>query len=76
MGTKIASDESSLENISIKNRPMNIATDYDLLCSNEWLNAKTDLDDNCSDMPEEGRILILCDVLMVSFLHKYYPKER
>ena len=66
MGAKVASDESSLENISIKNRPMNIATDYDLLCSNEWLAAKTDLDENCPDMSDSDKVQILCKVLIVS----------
>ena len=66
MGAKVASDESSLENISIKNRPMNIATDYDLLCSNEWLVAKTDLDESCPDMSDGDKVQILCKVLIVS----------
>ena len=44
MSTKIASDESSLENISIRNRPMNIASDYQNFCSNAWLSAKEKLD--------------------------------
>ena len=81
MNTKIASDESNLENINIFNRPMNIASDYELLASNEWLGAKTELDEQFTD-DEDSKIKFLCDIMLVSCptpldivmnLHPYTP---
>ena len=45
MNQQMARDESDLENISMKNRPMKIMEDYHLFCSQEWLEAKTTLDE-------------------------------
>ena len=66
MNAKVASDESALENISIKARPMKIAEEYTLLMSNAWLEAKTALDEENPDKTTEAeRVMFLCDVLMV-----------
>ena len=65
MNTKIASDESNLENINISNRPMNIASEFELLASDEWLNAKTELDEQFTK-DEDSKIKFLCDIMLVS----------
>ena len=69
MSTKLAADESNVENVSIKNRPMNVAEEYQLLCSNQWLDAKTILDDlGDSRTPDYMKVQILSEVLMVIFM--------
>ena len=66
MNAKISSSESSLENISTKNRPMNIVDDFNLLMSNAWLEAKEALDEKMpSANKEESKVKLLCDVIMV-----------
>ena len=65
MGKKLAQDESSLENISIKNRPMNIAEDYENLCSNEWLTAKEYVDRKGNFESELEKVQLLSDVILV-----------
>ena len=68
MSTKLAADESNVENVSIKTRPMNVAEEYQLLCSNQWLQAKTVLDEvGGSRTPDYIKIQLLSEVLMVSF---------
>ena len=44
MNSQLSQDESDLENINVKTRPMTIMEDYNLFCSQEWLEAKTDVD--------------------------------
>ena len=65
MNHKVAADESHVENVSIKNRPLNIADDYDALITNEWLNAKEQLDTEFEEMPEKLKLILLFKVLMV-----------
>ena len=65
MSTKLAADESNVENVSIKNRPMNIAEEYQLLCSNQWLDAKTALDDITEDTSDIVKLYLLSEVMMV-----------
>ena len=72
MNSKVSANESSLENISIKARPMNIAEEYNLLMSNTWLDAKSALDDMVADnVTETFRVILLFDVLKVSSLSKF-----
>ena len=68
MNAKVSADESNLENIAILNRPMNIASDFKNLCSQQWLEAKQELDDN--GVSESQACKILCQVLLVR--HKYF----
>ena len=70
MEVKIAQDESNLENISVKNRPMNVAEEYLMFNSDEWLDAKTALDDHMDDTSQEAetvKIKLLNDILLVFF---------
>ena len=67
MNSKISANESSLENISIKARPMNIAEEYNLLQSNSWLDAKSALDEvNPDNRWEAEKVKLLFVVLQVS----------
>ena len=66
MEKKISADESSVENISISNRPMTIADEYVMMQSNEWLGAKRLLDDACPNTLELQKLTLLCDMLDVS----------
>ena len=72
MNAKIAANESSFENTSIRARPMNIAEDYVLLTSNTWLDAKTALDDLEEETTEQFKVQFLLDIMLVSvtlFMH-------
>ena len=64
MGTKVSADESSLENINIKDRPMTIASEYELICSNQWLSAKMELDLQ-DDLEEEDKLNFLRNIFLV-----------
>ena len=68
MEVKISRDETNLENICVKNRPMNVAEEYQMFCSDAWLDAKSALDDfmdNPSKESEMERVALLHDILMV-----------
>ena len=74
MEVKIAQDESSLENISVKNRPMNVAEDFLMFNSDEWLDAKTALDSHMDDDSKEAettKVQLLHDILMVCISDNY-----
>ena len=62
--TKVSSDESNTENISMTNRPMTLKSEYENICSNEWLDAKTDLDE-LGYMGEKDRRMLLCEIPVV-----------
>ena len=65
----MAADESSVENVNIKNRPMNIADEYIQFCSNEWLAAKSVLDEaDLDDLQEVEKVQLLFQILMVIFV--------
>lgn len=78
MSKKVASDETSVENVAIKTRPMNIVDDFSLLCSNEWLDAKTLIDESLTgQIDESDKVTFLCEILMVHnvyFEFNYIPK--
>ena len=63
----MSADESDLENVNIKNRPMNIAGDYTELCSHAWLDAKNELDQHCRSASEEEKLQLLKKILMVRY---------
>ena len=71
MNREMARDETDLENISSRNRPMKIMEEYETFCSQQWLDAKIAVDDSAeaaqphAPMDECGRCQLLCDVLMV-----------
>ena len=68
MSTKISANESAVENVSIKNRPMNVADEYQHLCSNAWLDAKTTLDkltDDSDISAKLDKLTLLCDIIKV-----------
>ena len=57
-----------MENISVQNRPMKIAEEYNVLTSNAWLDAKTALDDlEMDDASESFKVKLLCSILMVGW---------
>ena len=66
MNKKISTNETSLENIAIKCRPMNIADDFNNFVSSVWLEAKQVLDG--SRMGEEKSVRFLTDTMMVGIL--------
>ena len=63
MNKKISANETSLENIAIKCRPMNIADDFNNFVSGVWLEAKRVLDEKRID--EEKCVRFLVDIMMV-----------
>ena len=66
MGNKVGADESSIENVSIKTRPMTIADDYSNFCTNAWLDAKDILDEKFKKKYDEKDIIMfLFHVLQV-----------
>ena len=68
MHQELSRDESVLENISIKNRPMKIAEEYQLIQSSQWLEAKQALDDKLEFVwNEKQRNKFLMDIMMVCF---------
>ena len=66
MNEKLSRNESDLENISIQNRPMNVAEEYNLLMSNAWLEAKCSLDAEMGeDKKEAEKYQLLCEIITV-----------
>ena len=65
MGAKVSADESHMENISIKNRPMTVADDYHNFMADVWSDAKEKLDAEVSKMDNKDRLTLLSDILMV-----------
>ena len=62
---KVSADERNTENISMSNRPMTLKTEYENISSNEWLDAKTALDElEAGDEPEKR--IFLCNIFMVT----------
>ena len=53
MNQTMARDESDLENINVKNRPMNVMDDFTTFCSQQWLDAKTVIDDWAEEQHRE-----------------------
>ena len=58
MSVKISADESSFENITVPNRPMNIADRYKKMNSEEWLSAKQEIDEYCDQLEESSGAVI------------------
>ena len=76
MGDKVSSNESSVENISIKHRPMNINDDYGTFQSSEWLDAKTFLDEHLETSSTQDKIGLLSEMLQVCYsryIFSHYP---
>ena len=76
MHNKLGRDESDLEAISIKNRPVKIAEEYGEFSSTLWLDAKQSVDDKVSEQlhfnksmvfTEEMKCNLLTDILLVRF---------
>ena len=65
MNSKISANETSLENISIKNRPMTIAGEYQTLFSTEWTDAKNAID-KLWPTQELEKLQYLCSIFLVS----------
>lgn len=65
METKIEESEENLENINRSNRPMKLVEEFGSLCSNEWLDAKMQLDDIMEDM-DQLKYAFLANIFMVS----------
>ena len=77
MNMELSRDESDLENINVKTRPMTIMEDYTLFCSQEWLAAKTDVDELAErarlDIDDGVRCTILTHTLKV-IVTLFYPE--
>ena len=65
MNHKVSADESNVENVSIRNRPMNIADDYESMCTDEWLQAKEALDEKIKHLADHVKVSVLFRILMV-----------
>ena len=68
MNEKLSRDERNLENVSIASRPMNIAEEYQNICSTEWLDAKTSAGVTLSETTEIKKLQVLCEIYMVRTL--------
>ena len=68
MNEKLSRDERNLENVSIASRPMNIAEEYQNICSTEWLDAKTAAGVTLSETTEIKKLQVLCEIYMVRTL--------
>ena len=64
MNRQLNRDESDLENINVKARPMKISEDYEIFCSQQWLDAKDKLDRE-GNLDEKGRCELLCNIMEV-----------
>lgn len=76
ISTKVSKDESVIENVSVKNRPMNVADEYMLLCSGPWLEAKGAVDevkggDEAGEITEQDRIVFLSNIMVVSYFASF-----
>ena len=80
MNTKISANESALENISIKARPMHVAEGYSLLLSNSWLDAKSALDETDPDDKWEAQkvklLLVVLQVYFYDFISFHFCKVK
>ena len=68
MGTKIAANEMSIENVSIRHRPMTISDDYRGFCTDAWHEAKIALDSkikSSDQATEDSKIIFLEKLLTV-----------
>ena len=65
MGAKVAANETDLENISTKHRPMTITDDYVQLQSEQWCQAKDYLSDSMQGASEREIINHLSNALEV-----------
>ena len=66
MNRQLSLDESDLENINVRARPMKIMEEYELFCSQQWLEAKTLLDEKYERIAERQRCELLCSIIEVS----------
>ena len=71
MSSRISRDESDLENISMKVRPMNIVDEFQQICNEEWLEAKMFLDEKIptEQMDEKTKTVLLAALILVRFSH-------
>ena len=65
MGAKVSANESSVENVSIKYRPMKIAEDYTQLQSEEWFLALECVKEKKPGISEEDCLGLLCNIIKV-----------
>ena len=64
MQEKVAAEESDLENVSVKNRPLSIAAEYQHWISEQWFDAKGELD-NLTDVAEWQKLDLLNQAIKV-----------
>lgn len=74
---KVAENETSIENVNIFNRPMNITDEYQTLCTTTWYNAKVELDQLEPNLEETIKLKILFDVFKIaeSYATKLYEEK-
>lgn len=74
MSNKLASDEEHPANVNIRNQPMNLAMEYELICSNEWLHVKNTFDSSYPNIVEGVKVDFLCSAFIVStyFVFNYF----
>ena len=63
MQRELSRDESVLENISLKHRPMSISDQYREIQTTQWLEAKQALDKQIDD--EQQKIGFLMNIMLV-----------
>ena len=72
MNLKVSANESDMENISVKSRPMNIVSDYKEFVTTQWLEVKDAMDEAAAQnaryyhIPEKDIINALCNIITVS----------
>ena len=64
----MSSCNAELENISDKNRPMNIKGKYEQFTSGEWLEVKIQVD-TIENVPENEKLQVLCSVIQVGYIY-------
>ena len=75
MHTNVSAKETSFENVQIQARPMKIGEEYANFCTDQWLEAKQEIDDSkeCENMDEKERIDFLCNIILVIHLYHNVP---
>ena len=65
MNAAMAGDELTIENINMVCRPMTVAEDYSTFTSDDWLDAKEELETTSLSSPKQDKLL--CCILTVRY---------
>ena len=75
MSEKMSNNESSIENVSIKHRPVKVADEYQEFCTNEWLDLKQFLDESFKES-DIRKMNLLTKILMVRKFICLFVKQK